>query len=230
MNDIVVSDLNILRIISPKHNRSVLGQRLFHLIPPIHLELSIILDPFGSHEGLYSWPQVPTGTKHFITTQVNVWSVSEQVIDFLVHFLGKLVDCGFWDVELAVVALAAGTGDGDILLAPFFVKAPSSYVGWGIDFGHDSDAILFGKVDKWFGLVQSIKLAKLKGTRLSKFGMRGQLKSKRLIITQVPMQDIKFREWHGLNKFGNSLNFEEMPYTINHNTSMWYKGFIFNDP
>lgn len=95
MNNIIVGNLDVLCVISPEDNRSVLWKCLFHFIPPIHLKLSIILKSLCGHECLNGWSQVPTGSKNLITTQVNVRCVSEQVVNFLVNLLGKLVDCSF---------------------------------------------------------------------------------------------------------------------------------------
>ncbi len=36
----------------------------------------------------------------------------------------------------------------------------------------------------------------------------------------MPMNPIKFREWHRLNESWDSLDFKEMPDTIDHNSSM----------
>lgn len=44
------------------------------------------------------------------------------------------------------------------------------------------------------------------------------------------MQDVEFGQWHGLDKFGNSLNLEEMPGAVDHNASVNDKRLIFDLP
>jgi hypothetical protein len=124
MNDVIVGEFEVLCIISPENNRSVLWKGLFHLISPVHLKLSIIFETLGGHECLDGRSQVPTSSKDFIASQMNVWRISKQVINLFVDLLGELVDGGFGDIELSVVALASWTGDSDILLGPFFVESP----------------------------------------------------------------------------------------------------------
>lgn len=101
-------------------------------------------------------------------------------------------------------------------------------MGGSVNFRHDSNTILFGQINKRLGLIQRVILSMLEGTGLSQFGMGCQLKGEGLIVTQVPVENIKLGQGHGLDQLGNSLNFEEMPGTVDHDSSVGDEGFILN--
>ncbi len=161
---------------------------------------------------------------------MNIWCISKQVINLFVDLLGELVDGGFRDIKLSVVALASWTGDRDILLGPLFVKPPWADVCGSVDFGHDGDAVFPGEVDEHFGLVESVELAVFESAGFSEFWVWGELEGKWLVIAQVPVQEVEFGQWHGLNKFSNSLNLEEMPGAVDHDASVNDERLIFDLP
>lgn len=55
-----------------------------------------------------------------------------------------------------------------------------------------------------------------------------QLDGERFVITQVPMQDVEFRQGHGFDQPFDGVDFQEMPGTIDHDASMRHKGLVLN--
>ena len=103
---------------------------------------------------------------------MNVWCISEYVVELFVDLLSQLIHCLFRDVELTVVTLASWTYNCDVLLTPFIVKSPCSYVGGCVDFRDDYNSVFLTQIDQLLDLIQGIKLPMFKSTGLSKLWMR----------------------------------------------------------
>lgn len=128
---------------------------------------------------------------------------------------------------MAVVASSSCALDRSAL--PFRSKTPRSDVSWSIDFRNDLDCIKASDPDEFLNVVNSVDLFGAVLAVLGEFWVRAELDWEGLIVDDVPVEDVQFRERHGFDDALDGSDAQEVSGRVDHDTSVLEQWLILDD-